>query len=91
MIYVFFLLDNANSVHIRQQFRASHKDYIGKVADRISFAGPLLGDDGETRMGSLLAIDFPDREAAKRWLKDEPYTREGLFAGVHIHAFQDLW
>jgi hypothetical protein len=57
----------------------------------MAFAGPLVADDGQTMLGSLLAIDFPSRDAAHAWLADEPFTRAGLYASVTIHAFVNLW
>lgn len=42
-------------------------------------------------VGSLLAIDFPDREAAQRWLAQEPFNMAGLYAGTTVHAFANLW
>jgi uncharacterized protein YciI len=41
--------------------------------------------------GSLLAIDFDSRDAAHAWLADEPFTLAGLYAGIEIHAFVNLW
>ena len=91
MIYILRLLDKPNAAALRQRMRPEHKAYLAAVADRIAFAGPLTHDDGEAMIGSLLAIDFPAREAAQAWLADEPFTRAGLYAGVEIHAFVNLW
>jgi hypothetical protein len=91
VIYTFVLLDRPQAADLRQRVRPEHKAYLGLMADRIAFAGPLVADDGETMIGSLLAIDFPDRSAATAWLKDEPFNRAGLYASVQIHAFVNLW
>jgi hypothetical protein len=91
MIYIFHLLDKPGAGPLRQRIRPQHKDYLGAVADRIAFAGPLLADDGQTMVGSLLAIDFPDREAARAWLAQEPFTQAGVYAGSTVHAFANLW
>ena len=91
MIYVFHLHDRPDGAALRQRVRPEHKAYLGAVADRIAFAGPLLDDDGVTMIGSLLAIEFSDRAAAQAWLAAEPFTRAGLYAGVEIHAFANLW
>lgn len=91
MIYIFHLLDKPGASELRQRIRPQHKDYLGAVADRIAFAGPLLADDGQTMVGSLLAIDFPDREAARAWLAREPFTQAGVYAGSTVHAFANLW
>jgi hypothetical protein len=91
VIYLFRLLDKPDGAALRQQVRPEHKAYLAQVADRIAFAGPLTHDDGVTMIGSLLAIDFASRDAARAWLADEPFTRAGLYAGVEIHAFVNLW
>jgi len=91
MIYTFVLLDKANAFELRQRLRPAHREYVGRVADRIAFAGALVGDDGETRVGSLLAIDFANREEATAWIQDEPFTKGGLYASVQVQAFLNLW
>jgi uncharacterized protein len=91
VIYLFRLLDRPDGAELRQRVRPAHKAYLSQVADRIAFAGPLTHDDGATMIGSLLAIDFDSRDAARAWLAEEPFTRAGLYAGVEIHAFVNLW
>ena len=91
MIYVFFLLDRPGAGELRQRMRPEHKAYLARVADRMAFAGPLAADDGETMIGSLLAIDFESRQAAMDWLADEPFTKAGVYASVTVQAFVNLW
>lgn len=91
MLYVFMLMDKAGASEVRARVRPVHKAYLAQVQDRIAFAGPLLADDGATMVGSLLVIDFPDREAAVAWLSAEPFVLAGLFSMTAIHAFQNLW
>jgi uncharacterized protein YciI len=91
VIYVFRLLDKPGASALRDAVRPAHKAYLAQVAGHIAFAGPLVADDGVAMVGSLLAIDFPSREAAMAWLADEPFTRAGLYAGTEVHAFVNLW
>jgi uncharacterized protein YciI len=91
MLYVFLLTDRPDAAALRQQLRPEHRAYLAGVADRICAAGPLLGDDGETMVGSLLVIDFADLAAAKAWLRDEPFTRGGVYARQELHAYRNLW
>ena len=91
MIYTFVLLDRPQAGELRQKSRPEHKAYLGQIAERIAFAGPLVADDGEKMIGSLLAIDFPDRSAAAAWFHDEPFNKAGLYASAQIHAFLNLW
>ena len=91
MIFSFILIDKPDAGDLRQRIRPEHKAYLAGVAERMAFAGPLEADDGQAMLGSLLAIDFPSRDAAHAWLADEPFTRAGLYASVTIHAFVNLW
>lgn len=91
MIFMIRLLDKPQAADLRDRVRPEHKAYLAKVADRLAFGGPLVADDGKTMVGSLLAIDFDDREAAQAWLADEPFTRAGLYASTEVLAFVNLW
>jgi len=85
------MIDRTGAAELRQRLRPEHKAYLAEVAERIAFAGPLLADDGQTMVGSLLVIDFPDRDAALAWLRDEPFTRAGVYSSTQVHAFQNRW
>jgi uncharacterized protein len=91
MLYAFVLMDRPDGAALRQRVRPEHKAYLAQVAERIAFAGPLTHDDGVAMLGSLLVIDFENRAAAMAWLADEPFTRAGLYAGVSVHAYTNLW
>ncbi len=91
MIFTFILMDKPDSAELRQSMRPQHKAYLAAAADRIAFAGPFTSDDGQTMIGSLLAIDFASREAAMEWLKAEPFTQAGLYASASVQPFLNLW
>ena len=91
MLYAITLLDRPDGAALRAEVRPTHKAYLAQIAERIAFAGPLLADDGEAMVGSLLVIDFADRASAVAWLRDEPFTRAGLYASTQVLAFRNLW
>ena len=91
MLYVFHLLDREGAGELRQRMRPEHKAYLAAVADRIACAGPLLAEDGQTMIGSLLVIDFEDRAAAERWQAAEPFTRAGVYGQVSVLPYLNLW
>jgi uncharacterized protein YciI len=91
VIYIFHLIDKPGSGELRLRMRPEHKAYLGAVADRIAFAGPLVAEDGQTMIGSLLAINFDSRAAAQAWLDHEPFTRAGVYAASSVHGFLNLW
>ncbi len=91
MLFSFFLLDRPDAGDLRQAVRPQHKAYLGRVQDRIAFAGPLVHDDGRSMLGSLLVIDFDSRDAACAWLREEPFSQAGLYASTTVNAFLNLW
>lgn len=91
MIFTFILMDKPDSAELRQSMRPQHKAYLAAAAERIAFAGPFTSDDGQTMIGSLLAIDFASRSAAMEWLKAEPFTQAGLYASASVQPFLNLW
>ena len=60
---------------------------IDKYIDR----GPLTSEDGQTTVGSLLAMDFPSRADLDAWLQDEPFTKAGVYEKPIIHVFNNKW
>jgi len=91
MLYVFHLIDKPGAADLRLRVRPEHKAYLAAMAERMAFAGPLLADDGQTMVGSLLVIDFESRAAATAWLASEPFTQAGLYASTTVYAFSNLW
>jgi len=91
MIFAFHLIDKPNATAMRLELRPIHKDYLAKMADKVAFAGPLKSDDDKEMVGSLLVIDFPDRAAANEWIRNEPFTKAGVYATVSVYPFENLW
>ena len=46
--------------------------------------GATLADDDETRTGSVLIINVPDRAAADAFADNEPFRKAGLFSSVVV-------
>ena len=91
MIFAILLMDRPGTAELRVQIRPEHRAYLAKLSDRMAFAGPLTSEDGKTTVGSLLAIDFPSRSDLDAWLKDEPFTKAGVYEKPIIHVFTNMW
>lgn len=91
MIFAFHLIDKPGALEQRVALRPLHKEYLSQVGQDVAFAGPLTSDDGQTMVGSLLVIDFPNRDAAHAWIKEEPFTKAGVYASLSIYPFENLW
>jgi hypothetical protein len=88
MHYAAICLDKPNSLQIRLANRAAHLDYLRAQAATMKVCGPLLADDGETMIGSLLIIEAPDRKAAEAILAKDPYRKAGLFASSELRPWR---
>ena len=91
MIFAMFLRDRPGTADLRLKVRPEHRAYLAQRSEHIAFAGPLTSEDGSTTIGSLIAMDFPSRADVDAWLKDEPYTKAGLYEKPVILVFNNMW
>ena len=71
-------IDKPDSAELRATTRPAHLAHVSAKGDAVLVAGPLLRPDGRP-MGSLLIIDFDDRDAAVAFATADPYHQAGLF------------
>ena len=84
MFYAAVCHDKPNGLSIRMETRPAHLEHLKTYAKQIRVGGPILKDDGETPMGSLLIIEAGSIEAAQAILDEDPYTKAGLFSSVAL-------
>lgn len=89
MLYALICTDKPNSVDLRLANRPDHVAYLKSLGDTLVLAGPFTKDDGETMNGSLVVVEAPSREAAKKLADGDPFAKAGLFASVEIRPW--LW
>ena len=89
MLFSLICLDNEQSLEKRLSNRESHLKYV-KDTGMVRYAGPLLSDEDETMMGSLIVIEAENKEDALNWSKNDPYNKAGLFQSVKIYRFKHL-
>jgi uncharacterized protein YciI len=66
-------------------------EYINGYRPKIVMGGALLDDDGETRVGMVLAIDLPDRQSVEQFMLAEPYNKAGIFESVLIRKAHKIF
>ena len=91
MIFTILLMDRPGTAQLRIEIRPEHRAYLAQQAERMAFAGPLTSEDGKTVVGSLLGMDFPSRVDVDTWLKNEPFTKAGVYEKPIIHVFNNMW
>ena len=58
MIFAILLIDRPGTAELRIQVRPEHRAYLGKLADKMAFAGPLTSEDGKTYTRQLFSNGF---------------------------------
>lgn len=73
----------------RQRTRPSHLESIQPLVDsgNVLVGGAILSDAGEM-IGSMLLVDFPDREDVDAWLVRDPYVTEGVWQQIDVTPFR---
>jgi uncharacterized protein YciI len=82
-------MDRPESQDLRLANRPDHLAYVLENLGVI-VAGPFLGEDGETMIGSLIVLDVETRAEAESWARNDPYAQAGLFGRVEIHPWKHL-
>lgn len=80
--------DKPGASEIRLNNRTAHLDWIKGYLDKVKLAGPMLTENGEGMIGSVLLIEADTREALEAFLADDPYAKAGLFSSVSITPFK---
>ena len=86
MQFMIKALDGEGKLDKRMEVRPRHLEGMQKRGDHVILAGGLLTEDGKMK-GSMLVVDFPDREAVDEYLKNEPYILEGVWEKVEVERF----
>ncbi len=84
MHFAIVCLDKPDHGAVRTDNRPAHIEHLKAHEANILVAGPLLSDDGQSPVGSLLIMDFGNLEAAQKFASDDPYNKAGLFKTVNI-------
>ncbi len=90
MKYVLVCEDRNDSLELRLANREKHLAFIGGLGDRVSLAGPMLSDDGERMVGSVLIIEADSPEEIRQIADSDPYAQAGLFDKVTIRPFRQV-
>jgi uncharacterized protein YciI len=84
MLYMFFGVDGPDGPKLRDTVREEHFAYLAKHADKLVLGGATLADEDDTRTGSLLIINVPNRAAADAFADAEPFRGAGVFSSYTI-------
>ncbi len=85
---LFHGVDQPDGRALRDAFREAHETYLTANADIMMARGPLVTDDSETPVGSVLLLDVPDMDAARAFIEKEPFYSNGVYQEVVFHRWR---
>ena len=89
MLYALICTDKPSSLAARKANRPEHLAYLESLGEVLIFAGPFTEPDGQTMNGSLIVIDAPSFDVARKIAAGDPFAKLGIFASVDIRPW--LW
>jgi uncharacterized protein YciI len=90
MLFALICHDKPDHLAVRMENRPAHLDHLKSLGERLHAAGPLLGDDGETPVGSLVVIEADSQADAETFAAADPYAQAGLFESVTIKPWKKV-
>lgn len=88
MKFVIIGYDGPEGEAKRKMYRPAHLANLEPLDSegRVILAGPLTD-----KTGSLLVLDFENRDEAEQFAKNDPYMVHGVFERVEIHPFLQVF
>lgn len=87
MQFVLTAYDRPGALPLRLETRPAHLDYLREIAGSIVVAGPILDEEGKP-CGSVIVYEAPDKAAAEKLVKEDPYSKVDLFETVELRGFR---
>lgn len=87
MYFIVYAKDKPGHTEMRAANRPDHVAWLKSCT--VPVAGPLLADDNETMIGSMLIVEAESLADVKAMLPNDPYALAGLFESVEVHPW--IW
>lgn len=87
MLFVIIGYDGPDGARLRPSVRPAHLENLKPLVEqgRMIIGGPFT-DGG----GSLMIVDLESEAQAQEFARNDPYTKEGVFARVEVRPFRKV-
>lgn len=86
MLFVIHGIDKPRSP-VREQLIDEHRAYLAASPIHIVASGPLMDDQKDQMIGSVVIVDCDGRSEVDELMADEPFNRAGLYESLHINRW----
>lgn len=83
MQFIIKAYDGKEMLEKRMAVRPRHLEGMARLGEHVICAGGLLDEAGKMK-GSVLIMDFADRNALDTYLSSEPYVQEHVWEKIEV-------
>ena len=83
MQYIIKAYDGEGMLDKRMEIRPRHLEGIERIKEHVICAGGLLDDEGKMK-GSVLIMEYENREQLDEYLANEPYVQEHVWEKIEV-------
>jgi uncharacterized protein len=88
--FVIHAVDRLDALNVRAKHYRAHRihlDRAGEYGVSVMTAGTLVGEDGETPVGSLFVLEASSRASIDAFTDSDPYRLNGVWETVDVHYY----
>ena len=89
MQFIIRAYDGEGMLAKRMEVRPRHLDGIERIKDHVICAGGLLDVEGKMK-GSVLIMEYENREQLDEYLANEPYVQEKVWQNIEVERMNVL-
>ena len=83
MQFIIRAYDGEGMLAKRMEVRPRHLEGIERIREHVICAGGLLDEEGKMK-GSVLIMEYENREQLDKYLANEPYVQEHLWEKIEV-------
>ena len=89
MQFIIKAYDGEGMLDKRMEIRPRHLEGIERIKEHVICAGGLLDDEGKMK-GSVLIMEYENREQLDEYLANEPYVQENVWQKIEVERMNVL-
>jgi len=87
MLFIIHGIDKPFSP-LRAQLIEEHRAYLAATQLNIVASGPLVDDQSDQMIGSVVVVECENRDEVDSLMAREPFNIAGLYESLHINRWQ---
>ncbi len=88
--FIITCFDKKNSLKTRLANRELHLAYLKSFKNKLILAGPILNKSNKPK-GSVLILKLKNKFELNNFLKNDPYSKVGLFDTINIEILKRVF